>query len=436
MINKTLGSDRKYFAFISYKREDEKWAKWLQHKLEHYRLPVNVRKENPSLPQTIRPVFKDTSELAAGVLADEIQEALENSNHLIVVCSPRAAQSKWVGNEVKTFIDMGRTDKIIPFIIGGTPFSDNPEDECFPSVLLNLPKEQELLGVNINEMGRDAAVVKVVSRMFDVKFDTLWQRHEKERRKRRSWIIAFVATAFLCISTIAYWMYVQNNKMLENRNRFIAEKALSLAKNGHSQTAYMLLLEALDSGPYVEELEYALRSLISCEIMTIDEHTANVNSAFYGNDGKSIVSASNDSTIRVWDANTGIEVKRFKGHFGKVRFASFNKEALFIASASDDKSIRIWDINNNCLIKVLEGHGDWTNSANFSPDGKHVVSTSHDNTARIWSVDNWSCVDTLQGHTSAVWYAESRLDPSIHEIGKENNPYAGKGIAQWTGKSR
>ena len=106
-----------YFAFISYKREDEKWAIWLQHKLEHYHLPTSVRKENPSLPQSIRPVFKDTSELAAGVLADEIYEALDNSKYLIVICSPRAAQSKWVGKEVQTFIDMGRSDKIIPFIM-------------------------------------------------------------------------------------------------------------------------------------------------------------------------------------------------------------------------------------------------------------------------------------------------------------------------------
>ena len=101
-----MTQEKEYFAFISYKREDEQWAKWLQHKLEHYHLPVKVRKENPSLPQTIRPVFKDTSELAAGVLADEIHEALENSKYLIVICSPRAAQSQWVGKEVQTFIGL------------------------------------------------------------------------------------------------------------------------------------------------------------------------------------------------------------------------------------------------------------------------------------------------------------------------------------------
>lgn len=42
-------SEYTYYAFISYKREDEKWAKWLQKKLESYGFPVALRKDNPSL---------------------------------------------------------------------------------------------------------------------------------------------------------------------------------------------------------------------------------------------------------------------------------------------------------------------------------------------------------------------------------------------------
>jgi hypothetical protein len=96
---------KEYFAFISYKREDEKWAVWLQNKLEHYKLPSNLN-GRIDLPKEIRPIFRDKSELAGGVLADEIQKALEASRYLIVICSPRAAQSPWVGKEVQSFIDM------------------------------------------------------------------------------------------------------------------------------------------------------------------------------------------------------------------------------------------------------------------------------------------------------------------------------------------
>lgn len=237
-----MAERKEYFAFISYKREDERWAKWLQHKLEHYHLPTNVRKDNPSLPQSIRPVFKDTSELAAGVLADEIHEALDNSKYLVVICSPRAAQSKWVGKEVQTFIDMGRSDKIIPFIIGGKPFSENPEEECFPSALLNLPKEQELLGVNINEMGRDAAVVKVVARMFGLKFDALWQRYEREqKRKRWMWIAGAILLALLGLSIGGY--FVMQNGIIERQKKGLEDAASHLREDSVTLANHILRIQ-------------------------------------------------------------------------------------------------------------------------------------------------------------------------------------------------
>ena len=72
-----------YFAFISYKREDEAWAKWLQHKQEHFKLPSNLNGRT-DLPKEIRPVFKDTSELTPGNLpqhmksvGDDIKEDFE-----------------------------------------------------------------------------------------------------------------------------------------------------------------------------------------------------------------------------------------------------------------------------------------------------------------------------------------------------------------------
>ena len=58
-------------AFISYKREDEVWAKWLQKKLEHYKLPTEIRKKNPDLEfyECPRHIFKDTTDLSGGVVS-------------------------------------------------------------------------------------------------------------------------------------------------------------------------------------------------------------------------------------------------------------------------------------------------------------------------------------------------------------------------------
>ena len=183
-----MEENKEYYAFISYKREDEKWAKWLQHRLEHYKLPTSIRKTDPSLPERVSPVFKDTTDLAGGVLEKTLKDALNSSKYLIVICSPRAAQSSWVCKEVQEFIDSGREEYIIPFIIDGEPNSSNSGTECLPKNLKDLSSTRELLGININEMGRNAAVIKVVSHIFNLQFDILWQRYERERRseERRS----------------------------------------------------------------------------------------------------------------------------------------------------------------------------------------------------------------------------------------------------------
>lgn len=215
--------NKKYHAFISYKREDEKWASWLQRKLEHYKIPIIVKKANPSLPVYVRPVFKDTTDLSGGVLEVAIDEALSLSRYLIVICSPRAAKSPWVCKEVQHFIDSGREEFIIPFIIEGQPNSMDIATECFPKNLRELTGSRELLGININEMGQDAAMVKVVARMFRLEFDTLWKRYEKDkRRKLYLWITLALMLVFtaLIVSGLIY----KKNLELERQNELIEEQ--------------------------------------------------------------------------------------------------------------------------------------------------------------------------------------------------------------------
>lgn len=195
-----MKQEKEYYAFISYKREDEKWAKWLQYTLEHYKFPTNLN-GHPDLPKNIRPTFRDVTDLKPGVLSEEIHEALCNSQWLIVVCSPRSARSPWVCKEAQTFIDLGRADHIIPFVIEGSPFSDDKTTECFPEALRNLTGNRELLAANINEMGRDAAAIKVVARMFDLRFDALWQRYEKEKTRKRT--LAMIAGLLFILLTLS-----------------------------------------------------------------------------------------------------------------------------------------------------------------------------------------------------------------------------------------
>ena len=75
-----------------------------------------------------------------------------------------------------------------------------------PEGLRQLSGEKEILGININEMGREAAAIKVIARMFGLRFDTLWQRHERAKRRRRLSVIAGVILFSLISFSVGAYM--------------------------------------------------------------------------------------------------------------------------------------------------------------------------------------------------------------------------------------
>lgn len=378
-----MEQNNKYYAFISYKREDERWAAWLQHKLEHYKLPANLNGRT-DLPKEIRPVFRDTSELNPGNLPQQIHDALEASQYLIVICSPRSARSEWVDKEIETFIAMGKQEKIIPFIVDGRAMSSDPEEECFPPAIRNLPAEKELLGANITEMGRDAAAVKTVAQMFGVRFDTLWGRYEREQKRRRNWIIAAVAAFVLAVMGVAAYIWRQADLLKETVSRAAAKEAMQLIEEGDAYTARRVALAALDMS-YTPEAEAALRQAWQCRSAVLRGHTGTVYEASFSPDGKRIFSKSRDNTLRIWDVHTGkcLETKNYG------EYECFSPDGKYKLSGSDS-TLSLWDDSGQCL---------WSKKASdafFSPDGHSIVSMSEDSTVCIWSIPDGSCLKKIQ----------------------------------------
>ena len=195
-----------YFAFISYKHEDMR-AKWLQQQIETYRLPAIIRKQAPHLPKQIRPVFRDQTDISTGPLLQNLRQELQDSRFLIVLCSPAAAKSEWVNREVQHFLDMGRADRIIPFVVAGTPNAANADEECFPAILRGA--ERGMLGVSVPELGKEKAFIKVVAKLLGLKFDQLWERHRRRQRRQRLFRGLTAAALFLAaaIGGWSYWDY-------------------------------------------------------------------------------------------------------------------------------------------------------------------------------------------------------------------------------------
>jgi WD40 repeat protein/serine/threonine protein kinase len=131
-------------------------------------------------------------------------------------------------------------------------------------------------------------------------------------------------------------------------------------------------------------------------------HQGFVNSAVFSADGLQILTASDDGTAQLWNATTRQPVQRFEGHQGRVRQAVFAPDGKRIATAGDDKSIKLWSLQTGECLGTWTGHEWAVLTIQFSPDGQRLVSGSDDNTTKVWRVQNGECERTLAGHTAPV----------------------------------
>lgn len=225
-----VGPGYRYWSFISYSHADERWARWLHRALETWRVPRPLRGREGRfgpLPERLFPVFRDRDELAtSSSLPGLIREALGAARVLVVICSPRAAQSRWVAEEVRAFKALGRENEIFCVIVDGEPnASERPGSvplECFPEPIRFrvdrdgrlLPERAEPLAADARPSGDGKAgvLLKLVAGILGVGLDVLRQRDEQRRRQRnRAWAAVGVVT----IAALGIGIWYTNERRLE-----------------------------------------------------------------------------------------------------------------------------------------------------------------------------------------------------------------------------
>jgi len=236
----------KYFAFISFQSADAKEALWVQRAIENYRLPTAVSKTR-SLPKRMRPCFCYLNDInLSEELMMELKQRMEQSEYLIVVCSPRSAKSSFVNGGIDYFVQLGRRDRIIPLIVDGLPYSGDETTECYPEALRrHFPKsadpmqDHQILGVNVNEEGagskrwkRQRAVLMVIARMLGLEFENLWNREVKRRKRQRATTIAIVA-GVLCMLGLTWHFSRSVDIVIEIAETSAAVEALPACTDGH-----------------------------------------------------------------------------------------------------------------------------------------------------------------------------------------------------------
>jgi len=226
-----------YRAFISYSHRDKAWGDWLHKALETYRVPrrlVGQQTEAGVIPQRLAPVFRDREDLASATdLGGKVNEALARSENLIVICSPAAAASRWVNEEVLAYKRIGRAERIFCLIVGGEPnASDIPgraAEECFcPALRFKADAKGEPSAERTEPIAADAredkdgkanAKLKLIAGLLGVGFDALRQR-ELQRRVRRMTAIAALAVAVMTVTSV-----LAITAMIARRDALIAQQA-------------------------------------------------------------------------------------------------------------------------------------------------------------------------------------------------------------------
>lgn len=210
----------RFRAFLSYSHADAAWARWLLRRLETYRVPsrlVGTRGTRGEIGRRLGIFFRDRDELSsAGDLGATIRGALADAETLIVVCSPAAAQSRWVNAEVEAFQASGRGDRVLCFVVAGAPGSADPAEQCFPPALLQADANGaalEPLAADARREGdgRERAFLKLVAGILGIGYDALAQR-ETQRRQRKLALVAAASFAGMAIALVlAATAYVARN---------------------------------------------------------------------------------------------------------------------------------------------------------------------------------------------------------------------------------
>jgi len=224
-----VGADQ-YKAFISYSHKDRAWAKWLHRRLESYAFPKNLIGSQTAIgevPRNLRPIFRDREELAAGHnLGEKIEAALKASKNLIIICSPNAAQSHWVNQEILYFKRHNRGAEIFSVIVEGEPFASKSEEECFPeSLRFEIDQAGELSGQPAEPLaadlrdrgdGKRLGVLKLISGMAGLGVNDLVQRDLQRARRRVTTITASAAAIVLAMGGLT-WTAIDARNEAEKR---------------------------------------------------------------------------------------------------------------------------------------------------------------------------------------------------------------------------
>ncbi|KAK7313662.1 hypothetical protein VNO77_38852 [Canavalia gladiata] len=120
-------------------------------------------------------------------------------------------------------------------------------------------------------------------------------------------------------------------------------------------------------------------------------HRVAVYCTMFDGSGRYIISASDDSLVKIWSMETAFFLASCRGHEGDINDLAGSSNDALVTSASNDFVIRVWRLPDGIQISVLRGYTRAVNTIAFSPKptaGYQLLSSSDEGTCRIWNARN------------------------------------------------
>jgi WD40 repeat protein len=276
----------KYDMFISYSHKDKKWGRWLYKNLTRYNIPkelVGTKNElNEVIPKKFNKIFRDEDRTPAhSKLSKIINDALENSKYLIVICSPNSRESKWVNEEIKFFKKIHGEDKVLAIIVDGEPNATYNEKydnqiEAFPEALRyevdkdgNSTKVRtEPLAVNAKGIaeGKLRAKVRLIAGLLGLDDFQILMKDELKRIRNEKLLKTLITTLILLLSVFSLYQWdkseEQTNIANSNLAKFYKKQADQFLDKKMYLDSFDLYLKALSLN--IDDIKF--NSLIKYEL--------------------------------------------------------------------------------------------------------------------------------------------------------------------------